>query len=79
MFFEFPAILLVYATISSLIYLKSYKYFLGACKNSPYSFDLESYNCLKLNMRGHRVTIPLPLGKKSLPTIDSNTELLPAD
>lgn len=33
----------------------------------------------KLSTSGHLVTIPLPRGKKSFPTIDSTTLLFPLD
>eukprot|EP00914_Ancora_sagittata_P025617 GHVO01050739.1.p2 GENE.GHVO01050739.1~~GHVO01050739.1.p2 ORF type:complete len:136 (-),score=3.88 GHVO01050739.1:86-493(-) len=40
----------------------------------------QSYSdtCTKRSSRGLRVTTPAPLGRKSIPTIDSNTLLFPA-
>ena len=74
----FPAMLAVCLSISSRTSLKSVNYSPFLCKNSAYS-TLFSAILRKLNTKGHLVTIPLPLGRKSLPTIDSITELLPAD
>ena len=76
-----PAIFAVWISISSRTLSKSRNFWFFRCKNSAYSclsFAFGSIH-LKLSTKGHLVTIPVPLGKKSLPTIDSITELLPED
>ncbi len=42
-------------------------------------YGISTYVFIILNSNGLQVTIPLPLGKKFKPQIDSNKELLPAD
>ena len=49
-----------------------FSYFLF-CKSILFS------TLLNYKTRGHLVTIPEPLGKKSLPTIDSRTDDFPVD
>lgn len=88
MFLSLPHVLAVYSSISLLILLKS-KYFSSfLCKNSPYSVSSDyftymppffSSNLLSYKTKGHLVTMPEPLGKKSLPTIDSRTDDFPVD
>ena len=47
------------------------------CRNSPYSCAPASSNRTSCRRSGLRVTIPVPRGRKSLPTTASSTELLP--
>jgi hypothetical protein len=49
------------------------------CMNSPYSWALGSSRCTKLSTSGLRVTMPVPRGRKSLPTTASSTDDLPDD
>jgi len=88
-----PASLAVWFSISCLTWLKSVNYFPSMWLNSAYSSSTTdcSYYCFlpssvvlsvirfKLSIRGHLVTIPLPRGRKSRPTILSKTELFPLD
>ena len=47
------------------------------CRNSPYSLAPGSGKLTSWSTRGLFVTIPVPLGRKSLPTTASKTELFP--
>lgn len=73
-----PAIFWVSSSISCLTRFQSLKY-------SPFLWLNSAYSSLPLgvlfNWRiiGLLVTIPVPLGKKSLPIMASRTELLPVD
>lgn len=93
-FFLLPAISSVLFSISLLIYSKSWNLCPFLWRNSPYSGGSSAtassaaaceFGCFfgsslrRLSTRGHLVTIPLPLGRKSRPTIDSITLLLPLD
>ena len=76
-----PANLSVWASISVRIKSKLVNLTPFLCRNSPHSYwFLSSFTVLlSESTSGHLVTIPVPLGKKSLPTIDSITELFPLD
>ena len=56
---------------------KSYIFRRLLCRNSPYSRALGSSRCTSCSTSGRRVTMPVPRGRKSLPTTASSTELLP--
>ena len=56
---------------------KSYTFWPGRCMNSPYSCAFGSSTCTRFSTSGRRVTMPVPRGRKSLPTTASRTEDLP--
>mmetsp|Transcript_11015 Transcript_11015/g.21820 ORF Transcript_11015/g.21820 Transcript_11015/m.21820 type:complete len:224 (+) Transcript_11015:955-1626(+) len=77
----FPVMRSVSSSISFLMSLKTVNLFFGQCRNSPHSSHsppptLPRYVC-SCRMRGARVTMPEPRGRKSFPTMLSSTLLLP--
>lgn len=74
----FPQILSVSSSIIFLTLLKSVTLSPGLSLNSTHS-SVSSGQYFNWISQGLLVTIPFPLGKISLPIIDSKRELLPAD
>mmetsp|Transcript_21622 Transcript_21622/g.69619 ORF Transcript_21622/g.69619 Transcript_21622/m.69619 type:complete len:219 (-) Transcript_21622:130-786(-) len=68
----------VAASISARTLSKSVNLTPGLCRNSAQSSP-ESGVLISWRTSGRRVTMPLPRGRKSRPTMFSNTELLPLD
>jgi len=61
-----------------LLYLPKSKIFCPClCMNSPYSCALASSKWTRFNTSGRLVTMPVPRGRKSLPTTASSTEDFP--
>ena len=69
----------VSTSISALMASNDAIFCLPLCRNSPYSAALGSCRCTSWRMRGRRVTMPVPRGRKSRPTTASRTEDLPED
>lgn len=79
MFLFVPATLSVKISICSLTLSKSVNFLSGTSPNWPHGTRLGSCSCTNQSSKGLRVTTPDPLGKKSIPTIDSKTEDFPDD
>ena len=78
MFLLLPHTLSVRKSIVDLTSAKSVNFLFGTSSNLAHG-TIYSLAWFKRNSKGLLVTTPSPLGKKSSPTIDSNTDDFPAD
>ena len=69
----------VSASISARMASNDVIFCLPLWRNSPYSAAAGSCRWTSWRIRGRRVTIPVPRGRKSRPTTASRTEDLPDD
>jgi len=77
-FLLLPHTLSVRKSIVDLTSAKSVNFLFGTSSNLAHG-TIYSLVWFKRNSNGLLVTTPSPLGKKSSPTIDSNTDDFPAD